>query len=285
MSKNPKESRREVRTLKNLVPFPLQSDFFDDLSEHDLVALADDIDRNGLRSPIEVLPTNKAGYSPDTLLSGHQRKRALERNGLTKAEVIVRYDLSDASSAEIETAFFDDNDNRRQLDKLAKAKVALRRYEIERHRPRGGLRRDAEKREARDRVGQAIGMSGRNLQRYFRVLFTPKEVQDAFRSNRLPLIAAEKVADLDAKQQQAVARRIASGEDPKAVVSDHLPKSDGRHRRATPAFISFIKALKRGIEDLDGRVPKVWHVAVRQHSSDLKRARTMIDELLQKVKK
>src|SRR5436305_951492 len=72
MKRQERESRREIRKLKDLKPFPLQKDFFDDLPDHELEALAAGIERNGLRNPIEILPKNRAGYPPNTILNGHQ---------------------------------------------------------------------------------------------------------------------------------------------------------------------------------------------------------------------
>jgi ParB-like chromosome segregation protein Spo0J len=167
------------------------------IRRHELKALAEDIRRNGLRNPPEVLPKNRAGYPPDTLVAGHMRAKALLLNGETEVEVIVKYDLADADEATIEKCFLEDNLNRRHMDMLSKARVALRRFEIEKKRPRGGLR-PFEEREARDRVGKATRTGGRNLSRYFRVLKTPPEVQNAFRAGKLALVVAEKVAERSA---------------------------------------------------------------------------------------
>jgi hypothetical protein len=83
----PQQRRLETRRLADLRAFDAQGDFFADLPEHELRALADDIDRNGLRQPIEVLPEDDAGIEPDTILSGRQRKRALEHLGGTTTRV------------------------------------------------------------------------------------------------------------------------------------------------------------------------------------------------------
>src|SRR5262245_48970232 len=162
-------NRREKRQLSALMPFPHQKDYFDALSDADLALLAADIKANGLRNAIEVLPKNKAGYRPNTVISGHQRWRALELIGRVETEVLVRDDLAQADEAAIERAFLVENLARRQLDGLAKARIALRLYEIERQKPRGGLS-GLDLGEARDRVGAAIGVSGRTLSRYLRVL-------------------------------------------------------------------------------------------------------------------
>ena len=162
----------ERRSLKSLKPFPDQHWMFDSLSDTDLAGLARDIQRNGLKTPIEVLPRNRAGLPAGTILRGHQRLRALRLNGETEADVLVRYDLADGSRDQIEREFLEDNLFRRQLDPLAKAKVALRLAEIERQAAPGEVP-EGEGGEVRDRVGKAIGMSGRNLDRYLSVLKAP----------------------------------------------------------------------------------------------------------------
>lgn len=279
MAARTKEARCEIRLLKDLQPHPLQEYFFGYMSDHDLRALADDIRRNGLRTLIEVLPSNRAGLPPDTILKGHQRRRALKLIGFVETEVLVRYDLADADAAEIERCFLEDDGSRRHLDKLGRARRALRQYELERKRPRGGLRA-SEEGEARDRVGKAIGMSGRNLNRYFRVLKTPVEVQNAFRAGKLSLVVAEKVADLGAKQQQVVAERIRKGDAAKAVVSEYLPRSDGRHRKVGDALACFVKGIRQGLDDLDGRVDEVRKGQAGKHLTDLRKARVVIKELI-----
>jgi hypothetical protein len=164
----------------------------------------------------------------------------------------VRYDLAEASAATIE-AFLKDNQYRRQLDILAKARVALRLYEIERKRKRGGLY-DWEKTEARDRVGKAINMSGRNLARYFNILKGVQEVQDAFRAGMLPLVLAERVANLDARVQKALVARIRGGENPRQVVSEFLPMPAPRQDKA---LTRLLRALAQGREELDYRIKDI----------------------------
>jgi hypothetical protein len=293
MAHHPPTPRREIRKLKDLKPFPLQGDYFDDLSDHDLKALAGDIKKNGLRNPVEVLSKNKVGYPPNTILSGHERKRALELNGETEALVVVRHDLGDVDAAAIEREFLAENQHRRQLDPLARARVAVRLYEIERNRPRGRLW-GSELTEARDRVGKAIGMGGRNLNRYVRVLRCPTEVQDALRAGRLPLIVAEKVCDLDAKTQKAVAERLrgldlaglkekARNAAVKQAVFEFLPEPETRHRKVIDAVASFARGLRRGMDDLDGRVDEVRPAHVNRDLKVFKKAHALLRALINKT--
>jgi hypothetical protein len=273
--------KREKRKLRELIAFPFQLDFFDDLSEHDLQNLANDISENGLREPIEILPENSTDMPANTILRGHQRKRALRLNGETETIVLVRYDLADADPATIEKYFLVDNQNRRQLDLLVKAKVALRLYEIECNKPRGGLG-NLQQCDARDRVGKAIGMSGRNLQRYFRVLGTPIEVQNAFRENKISLVRAGMVASLSADDQQAIAERIRGGEDPIVVLDEYIGVPDKRHRKVGDALETFAKNLQRGHNDLNDRVEDIGCRQATKHLRVLRRARTLIKAIIAK---
>lgn len=279
MPRSRRSPATERRRLDELVEHPYKRVFFGDLSEHDLAALADDIRRNGLRQPIQVLPRNKAGLKPNTIMDGHQRRRALVLNGVEVADVEVRYDLADADTAAVEQAFLEPNQNRRQLDPLAKARVALRLFEIENKRPRGQLRHH-DLAEARDRVGRVIGMSGRNLNRYFRLLRTPTEVQDAFRAGALLLVTAEKVCDLDGETQKRIADRIRGGETPKEVVADHVGGRDGRHRRANDALAAFHRNLTRALHDLDGRLDSLSPFLIARFRPELERAAAVIHQLL-----
>src|SRR4051812_38496624 len=124
VKKQPTGPSEEDRRLDQLIEHPQQQDYFDHLSDHDLKALAADIKRNGLRQPIQIMPPdNTAGLPANTILDGHQRRRALQLNGETVARVIVRYDLLTVDAATVERAFLEPNQNRRHLDTLAKARV------------------------------------------------------------------------------------------------------------------------------------------------------------------
>ena len=268
----------ETRMVADLLSFPHQGKYYDKLSDTDAKALAESIRRRGLRDPIEILPQNRAGHPPNTMIDGEQRLNAVKALGMTEVAVRVRYDLAEATAEEIEQEFLSRNHDRRQLDALAKARVTLRRYELETGESLSRYNtRHAEK--ARARVGEAIGMSGRNLQRYWLVLRTPQEVQDAFRAGKLPLVAAARVAGLPAADREMVARRIRGGEDPKEVVRESLPAADGRHRRVSDAVAALARSLARGLDDLQGRLGDVRPGHVRRHLPVLRRAGRFIKKL------
>jgi ParB/RepB/Spo0J family partition protein len=213
-----KAKKLEPRKLSDLLPFPLQQQYFGTLSEEKMAALADSIQSNGLKHPIEVLPVNTAGYEPNTIIHGHKRRAALELLGMKKVNVLVRYDLSEASRCVIELDFLGENHNRGQEDPLTEARIALHLLELERRRD--GLQ--VQSGEARDRVGKVLGMSGRNLDRYLRVLTTPLGVQNAFRAGKITLLNAGKIAGLPKPRQQEIAARLDAGEEPRRFLKEYI---------------------------------------------------------------
>ena len=248
----------EHRKLASLKPHPLQAQTFGDLPDHELRALADDIQRNGLRQNIEVLVDG-------TILKGHQRVRAIQLNGKEFHKVLVRYDLEHADAATIEREFLEDNQHRRHLTPLAKARIAVWLLELENGKARGSL---------------LNGRNEENLSRYLQVLAAPLEIQHALEGNQLSLVMAGKVALLDRKVQQQLAKRIASGQPPKAVVAKYLPKPKARHVKPRDALNAFIKSLSRGVSDLADRVAEIPPQAVAAKERDLRKARKLIRALL-----
>ena len=115
------------------------------------------------------------------------------------------------------------------LHPLVHAQLVLRQFEAERGLPRGEFG-PADEAEARDRVGKAINMSGRNRQRYLRVLQTPCEIQNAVRDGEVPLVVGEKVAGLRKNSLDEIAMRIRNGEPAKLVVAEFLAAKPSRQR-------------------------------------------------------
>jgi ParB-like chromosome segregation protein Spo0J len=259
------------RKLADLKSHPLQAQVFGDLPDHELQALAADIKAKGLRQQIEVL-------ADGTILKGHQRIRALRLNGDKYFDVLVRHDLVDAEPNVIEREFLEDNQYRRHVTPLAKARVAVRLLEIERGRDPGSLLKGQDE-ESRDRAGKALGMSGRTLSRYLLVLRTPLEVQQAFENGNLSLVLVGKVALLNDKVQQTVAERLRRGEEPKKLVAEYAKPQSNRHVKSGDAFASFVRVLARGLEDLKGRTDKISSKAIGENIGTLKKARAMLREL------
>lgn len=279
----PDRPQREARALSTLRAYPTQAGMFDPLSDADLEALARDIRERGLKHSIEVLPANAAGLPAGTVVCGHQRLRALQLNGETEVVVLVRHDMAGATRAQIEAEFLTDNLLRRQMDPLAKARVALRRAEVEReiNGTDGGPEKEGE---VRDRVGRAIGMSGRNLVRYLSILRAPVEVQTAFQAGRLKLVPAARVGGLDKKAQTAISRRLRKGEDAAEVVKDYLAAPEAKSIAAPDQVVrAFAVGLEKLLAALAPALAEVGPADVEPHLARLKQARLRIGNLTKLV--
>jgi ParB-like chromosome segregation protein Spo0J len=94
--------------LADLREHPQQQTLFDDLPEAQFEELAADMEANGQRDPIQILPDG-------TIIDGHQRRRAAGTLGWTEVDVIVRDDLTDAPEEMVEQSMIDANLHRRQI--------------------------------------------------------------------------------------------------------------------------------------------------------------------------
>lgn len=188
-------SRLETLALEVLVDHPDQKTYFRDYGAFEYETLKKDIKANGVKNPPDVLPPkNKAGLKAYTILSGHTRRNILLELGHTTAKILVRYDLINASRAEIDRAFLLDNVARRQQDRLGQTRAAVGLFRLEKEqRKLSTVSSLLDNGELRDQIGKIVDMSGRNLARYFHVLSAPIEVQDAFAAKKLTLIQAARV--------------------------------------------------------------------------------------------
>ena len=279
MPTKPTKAKMEKRKLKALHPFPRQHEFFADMADQDLEGLAKSYREGQAIPPIEVLAKNKAGLAANTILRGHQRRKALELNGDTEAMVLVRYDLAAADMVSIEREFLVDNLQRRHQDPLARARVALEFFKLSRKHPESRLvGQEAE--DARDMVGKTINMSGRNLQRYWNILRAPIEIQDAFRAGHLTLVVASRIGCLFEEKQIEIAARIKAGEQPRAVARDCLSSSDGRQVNVQGALRVYFRAQQKGADAIKERLDEIRHLNMPIFLPLLKRAKDLLDKLL-----
>lgn len=188
-----------ARKLDCLKPHPQQKELFPPLSDIELQCLADDLKKNGLRYPAEILPDG-------TIVCGHQRVAAAKLLGWAEIDCIVRHDLAAAGNDAIERHLIDDNLNRRQLAELDIARIYrhLKERRISK-RTRNGAG------DWRDNVGKRFGMTGRTLARWAQVLDAVPGVQQALSQRMLNLTQAIKVASLPPKKQQEIVVGLAAG--------------------------------------------------------------------------
>lgn len=281
----PSKPRLEKVRLSDLVPHPDQEKFFSDYTVDDYEALKKDIAAHGLKVPIEVLPRGNAADLPGgTLVSGHNRRKILLELGHTIAEVLMRYDLINATQPEIAKCFLTDNLARRHQSPLSKARAAVALFLNEKQQQGRRVSGDPlQNGELREQIGRIVGMSGRNLQRYLNILSAMIEVQRAFEKGDIRLVDAAKVAGLNKKQQEQFAARLRDGEDAKAVYNSFFPPKDGRHVKPADAVASFARSLEKGHDDLADRVKQASPGLIRKYEKPLRKGRKLIKELLEKL--
>jgi ParB/RepB/Spo0J family partition protein len=194
--------------LADIRPHPRQTDFFSDLSAADFESLVEDIRRNKLRHPIEILPCG-------TIVCGHQRVRAAAALGWTEIDAVV---LDETDPDEIERRLVEDNLSRRPLGLVGMARIYSALRATARERPSGAMSGDL-----RDRVAGLMGTrSGRTLDRYVRLLDAPREVQDAVDARIISRATAERVLQLAESDRAELAAQIRAGEDVVTVIARFL---------------------------------------------------------------
>jgi len=264
--------RVEEWSISDLTMHPRQDGNFHPLSDEEMARLTDDMKRTGQRTPIEVTPDGR-------VIDGHQRWRAAQKLGWATVTVVVRHDLA-GDEAAIERRMIEANLNRRQLDILDRVRLARRMLEIDEKKRPGGLSQ-CDEQDLRDRVGEALGMSGRNVQRYLNILIAPMEVQRAHSGGKLSMKLAEKVARLGEAEREQIASEIAAGGDPAEVVAVHLPEGAPSEVDPDKGYDRLLKAATRALAALDGREDEVrGGMDLNSEIETLKRLTSLVKALI-----
>lgn len=251
-----KPAGRELRRLTDLHAHQQQS-IFRDPSSSDIEELALDIEKNGLRQPIEVLPDG-------TILAGHKRHAALTKLGRTDIEVIVRFDLVDDALA-AELFLIEDNLNRRQLSQLSKARCILRSFELRDRSTKKLATTD------RDRIAKLLPCETRTSNRYLKVLTAPRELQDAFEDEKIGFRQVDKFFRLHVVSQATAIERIRRGDDPGVAIKELTEKDP-----TAPTAKSLFATLDSFTNRLDQALP---HLTPKAKTSLLNRLRNITASL------
>lgn len=156
------ENIKQVR-LSQLFPFERHP--FKVNNDAEMLKIVESVKQYGVLSPAIARPMPDGGYE---LVSGHRRKRACELAGLETMPVIVR-ELDDDAAAIL---VVDSNLQREGLLPSERAFAYKLKLEALRHQ---GKRTDltsrqvVDKLKAADRVGEDVGESARQVQRYIRL--------------------------------------------------------------------------------------------------------------------
>src|SRR6516225_8645018 len=125
------DNGREIQSWRvdQLTPHPMQKRLYGEPPAAEVEDLADDLRRNGQLQPLEILRDGSSGAG--TIIAGHKRTAAAKLLGWETLLVWVRDDLAHDPAA-VERRLIEDNLNRRQLGRLAKARLYKRLRELER---------------------------------------------------------------------------------------------------------------------------------------------------------
>jgi len=283
--------------LELLRPHPEQDNLFAPPSPQEIQRLAKDIERNGLRQPIEVL-------SDGTIIRGHSRVLAAKHAGLTTLLAIVRNDLDDASEAEVLKALAEDNLNRRHLGPLeiAKSYAVIAGAGVE---SADGKSLSRAMSAVQQQIATQFGISKKTLQRYVKILDTPLDVQHAVAKDYISMDLALAIYKQPRKQQLRIAAAIKSVVDRQESLRDRLPfelknavtdllGDTHKQRQAYTPVAKLVKALRSALEafgdnDSPNEAHKRWSTEQRptlvKGQQMLSKLVKEIDELISEKKK
>jgi ParB-like chromosome segregation protein Spo0J len=153
----------------------LSKRLFGNLPRSEFESFKADVQKRGVQIPIEVAPDN-------TIITGHQRLRALKELGAKEVEVRVRDDLT--TPEKIELHMINDNIRRRQLpieDKIKISNYLVNKYKGPRGRPSKRAQIDpffAGPGKIKDKVAAFLGISKSSIDNYLNLLKLPEEEQE-----------------------------------------------------------------------------------------------------------
>ena len=238
--------------LKKLTAHPQQDQLFARPSTQEIERLADDIVRNGLRQPIEILPDG-------TIIRGHSRVLAARHAGLKSLPGIIRHDLDELGEVAVLKALAEDNLNRRHLSPLeiAKSVAVLRSTDLSKVNGRSLSRAMSR---LQTQIAEQFGISKKTLQRYGKILQTPLSVQHAVAKDYLPMDLALQIERQPNDRQQVVAAVIEEVIEDFGDDADELPKEmraavlkalgpAHKQRRAYTPVAKLVNALRIALQD------------------------------------
>ena len=172
-------------------------------NEEDNRLLEDSIRVNGIIEPI-IVRTYQGKYQ---ILSGHRRRKCGRNVGLTKFPCYIREKTDD----EAKLYLVDTNLTSRAIIKpteRAKAyllkKEALKNQKLKEKVENDILNDTPEKLNTRKALMKENSMSNGNIQRYLRINYLNKELQEAVDDNRIPLKVAEQLSFLEMEERNIV---------------------------------------------------------------------------------
>jgi len=204
----PVDPRRIVmRSVNDLRWHPSYAKHFRDMTRSQFAAVLEDVDKHGVRKPLEILRDG-------TLITGNHRLLAVQAiNGgekkppIGKVPVVFRDDLGQQGDLAVELALVAANLDRRHMGTIHLARGY--RFLLD-NDPNGALIGGPGK--LRDKVAERLRLSGPRLDRFMQLVMLPPEVQLAIATNRLPPTAAIEISEMPPQAMQEILAAIANGD-------------------------------------------------------------------------
>lgn len=174
------EEQRQDAQLEKVMKIPINKihDFhqhpFHVRMDEDMVKLIDSVKENGVLMPALVRPDKNGGYE---MVSGHRRKFALEQNGITEIDAIVR-ELDDDQATII---MVDSNIQRENILPSERGFAYRMKLEAMKHqgkRINTTSRQVGEKLWSIKELSNQVNESERQIQRFIRLTYLVKELRD-----------------------------------------------------------------------------------------------------------
>lgn len=242
---------REIEVSK-ISPHPRNLDIFTAPTDAELQELADDMERNGQKVPIEVVDVGEDGDGSFVLVKGDRRLAAARLLEWTSIKAAIRTDTHDPLSAVVMTDLISDNLLRQQLDDLALARCYRALKKLERKKSWEGTA-------TRDRLAERLGCgkSGRTLDRLEELLALPRDIQDMISRKQLSKSAGAKILKMDRDSRERFFKKVRSGYNPtRALAIFGLTNST---EAKSPIDVAEV-LIRRVLRDLD---------YLRQHFDDI----------------
>jgi len=168
-----------------------------------MLELIESVRQRGILVPILVRPRKKGGYET---IAGHRRKFAAAKAGLDRVPIVIR-NLSDDDAVII---MVDSNIQREDILPSEKAFALAMKYEALSHQGRLSEKKDGK--QTGDIVGEAFGLSGRQVKRYIRLTKLIPELLEIVDGKKIPMTMGVEISFLEVEVQKFVFDAISNGD-------------------------------------------------------------------------
>lgn len=185
--------------------YPFENHPFKVLDDEKMEELTESIRENGVLAPVLVRPDDEGTYE---MISGHRRLRAAKKAGLRKIPAIIKEMTDDEATI----AMVDGNIQREEIlpsEKAFALKMKLdaikrqgKRVDLTSPRIGGKFPEAGRRKEAADIVGESVGTSGSQVQRFVRLTELIPKLLDMVDEKRIALAMAVEFSYFNKNVQQ-----------------------------------------------------------------------------------